>query len=226
MLPLLSAADEFLVPGVPGGELDLELREAEGFEDGLGEVDAGFDLRFDLFGGAEDVGVILGEAADAKQAVHGAATLIAVDVPELRVTLRQVAVAARRVLVDKDVAGAVHRLEAVLGVVQLHGRVHVLRVVALMAGDLPELAAHDVRREDHMVAAAETLLAHPVFHRLADEPALGVPEDEASAGDLLNAEEVKLLAEDAMVAGLDLFQVLEVGVEVFRVEERGAIDAL
>ena len=46
-------------------------------------------------------------------------------------------------------------------------------------------------------------------------PALGVPEDETSASDFLDGEEVKLLAENAVVAGLDLFEMLEVGFEVF-----------
>ena len=123
-------------------------------------------------------------------------------------------------------AGAVHGLEAVLGVVELHGRIHVFGVVALVAADLPELAAHDVRGEDHIVTAADTFFAHPVFHGLADEAALGVPEDEAGAGDLLDAEEVELLAEHAMVARLDLFQMLEVSFEVLGVEEGGAVDAL
>ena len=100
------------------------------------------------------------------------------------------------------------------------------RVVLFVAGDLPELAAHDVRGEDHLVAAADALIAHPVFHGLADEAALGMPEDEAGAGDFLDAEEVELLAEDAVVAGLDFFEVLEVGVEIFGVEEGGAVDAL
>ena len=77
-----------------------------------------------------------------------------------------------------------------------------------------------------LVAAADAFLAHPVFHGLADEAALGMPEDEAGAGDLLDGEEVELLAEDAVVARLDLFELLEVGVEVLRVEEGCAVDAL
>ena len=56
--------------------------------------------------------------------------------------------------------------------------------------------------------------------------ALGVPEDEARAGDLLDAEEIELLAEHAVVARLDLFEVLEVGVEVLLREEGCAVDAL
>ena len=123
-------------------------------------------------------------------------------------------------------AGAVHGLEAVFGVVKLHGRVHIFSVVDLMAGDLPELAAHDVRGIDELVATANALIAHPVFHGLADEAAFGMPEDEAGTGDFLNGEEVKLLAEDAVVARLDLFQAGEVGLEVLIVEEGGAVDAL
>ena len=214
-VPLLRAADELLVLRVPGGELDLELLEAEGFEDGLGEVDARGDLVFDLLRSAEDVGVVLRKAANAQQAVHGAAALVAIDIARARHSAAAGRGSSWRVLVDKDVARAVHRLQAVLRVVELHRRVHVFAVVLFVAGDLPELAAHDVRREDHVVAAPDALFAHPVFHRLADEAALGVPEDEARAGDLLDGEEVELLAEHAVVARLDLFEPLEVGVQIF-----------
>ena len=80
VVPLVGAADELLVLGVPGGEFDDEFFESEGFEHGLGEVDAGFYFALDLFGGAEDVSVVLREAAHAEQAVHGAGALVAVDV--------------------------------------------------------------------------------------------------------------------------------------------------
>ena len=95
-----------------------------------------------------------------------------------------------------------------------------------MAADLPELAAHHVRRVDELVAAAQALVAHPVFHDLADDGALGMPEDEAGAGQLLNAEEVELLAEDAMVAARGFFKAGEVLVELFFREEGRAVDAL
>ncbi len=216
----------FAVSGVPGGELDLELGEAEGLEDGFGEVDAGDDLVFDLTGGAEDVGVVLGKAADAEEAVHGAGALVAVDVAEFGETDGEVAVALGGVFVDKDVAGAVHGLEAVFRVVELHGGVHVAGVEALVAGDLPEFAAHDVGGVDEGIAAANALFAHPVFHDFTDGAALGVPEDKAGAGDFLNGEEVELLAEEAMVAAGCFFKMGEVGVEVLLGEEGGAVDAL
>jgi hypothetical protein len=83
-----------------------------------------------------------------------------------------------------------------------------------------------VRRVDELIAAAEALVAHPVFHDLADDGAFGMPEDEAGAGELLNAEEVELLAEDAMVAARGFFKAGEVGVEILFRKERRAVDAL
>ena len=73
---------------VPRGELDLELREAEGLEHGLGKVDAGGDFALDLRRHAEDVRVVLRKAAHAQQAVHGSGALVAIDVAELGVALR------------------------------------------------------------------------------------------------------------------------------------------
>ena len=83
-----------------------------------------------------------------------------------------------------------------------------------------------MRRVDELVAAAEALVAHPVFHHLADDGALGMPEDEACAGQLLNAVEVELLAQDAMVAPRGFFQAGEVGFKIFLREKCRAVDAL
>ena len=53
-----------------------------------------------------------------------------------------------------------------------------------------------------------------------------MPEDEAGAGELLNGEQVELLAEQAMVALLGFFELVEVVVELFLGVERRAVDAL
>ena len=172
------------------------------------------------------MGVVLGKAAHAQQAVHDAGALVAIDGAELAVARGQIAVGLERVLVDEDVERTVHGLHAVFRVVQFHGGEHVLRVVAVVAGGLPEVGAGDVRGEDERVAAAEILVAHPVFHLFADEAALGMPEDEAGAGELLNGEQVELLAEQAMVALLGFFELVEVVVELLLGVERRAVDAL
>ena len=61
---------------------------------------------------------------------------------------------------------------------------------------------------------------------LADDAALGMEEDQARAGEFLDAEEVEFLAELAVVALLGLFELLQIGVELLLGEERGAVDAL
>ena len=95
-----------------------------------------------------------------------------------------------------------------------------------MPTDLPQFPAHDVWRKHQTVTATDTFFAHPVFHRLADQPALGMPEDQPRARDLLYRKQVQLFAQHAMVARLDLFQPLEVRIQVLRVEKRRPIDPL
>ena len=56
--------------------------------------------------------------------------------------------------------------------------------------------------------------------------ALGMPEDQPRAGHLLDAEQIKLLAQHAMVALRRLFQPREVRVQILLREKRRPIDAL
>ena len=184
------------------------------------------DFVFDLLRRAEDVRVVLGKAAHAQQAVHHARALVAIDGAELAQAHRQIAIRLERVAIDEDVERTVHRLHAIFRVVQFHGGEHVLRVVAFVAGGLPQIDARDVRGVDQRVAALQVLVAHPVFHLFADEAALGMPEDQARAGELLDGEQVELLAEHAMVALLGLFELVQVVVEILLGEERRAVDAL
>src|SRR5271157_1793513 len=72
-LPLIVAAGIGLaVVRVPGRELHLVLLEAVGAQHGQREVNAADHLVLDLFRRAEDMSVVLGEAADAQQPVHHA----------------------------------------------------------------------------------------------------------------------------------------------------------
>src|SRR5579859_174284 len=226
-VPVLLAADEaLLIVGVPDAQLDLVFSEAKSLEDGHGEFHAAHDFALNLLRRAEDVGIILGEAAHPQQAVHHARPLISVHRAQLAVTLRQVAIGAHGIRIDEDVAGAVHGLHAIFRVVELHGREHVLRVIAFMAAGLPQVHAEGVWRINERIAALEVLIAHPVFHFLADDAAFGMPEDQSRPGQFLDAEQVKLLAQHPMVALLGLFDRMQVLLKVFLVEERGAVNAL
>jgi len=74
-----------------------------------------------------------------------AAAFVAIYGAKLGKAHGKIAVAVQLRFVNQDVARAVHRLQAILCVVQLHRRIHVGRVETFVAGDLPHLAAHDVR---------------------------------------------------------------------------------
>ena len=79
VVPLFVRADAFFGPG---RKLDDDLLEAEiaiDRQDQLVDRDA---LVFELLFGAEDVRIVLGEAAHAHQAVQRARRLIAVDAAE------------------------------------------------------------------------------------------------------------------------------------------------
>ena len=156
---------------VPVGKLDHVLAEAERLHHGESEIDARFDLGFDLLRHAENVRVVLREAAHAQQAVQHARALVAIDGAEFGQAHRKLAIAAQARFVNQDVAGAIHRLELVVGLFDLDRAEHILAIKIGVAAGLPQIQAHDVRRKDQVVAAAQQFIAQPVFHQLADQAA-------------------------------------------------------
>ena len=84
------------------------------------EVEQADQLVLDLVAGAEDVAVVLGEAADAHEAVQHPRALVAVHRAQLEQPQRQLPVAALPAPEDQHVERAVHRLRVVRPVLQLH----------------------------------------------------------------------------------------------------------
>src|SRR5579885_28716 len=206
-------------------KLEADFVEAEGSEHVNDKINAVADLLANLLRRAEQVRVVNGEAAHAHQPVERARKLRAIDRAHLGVALRQVAVRALLRAVDADVERAVHRLDAELHVFELHRREHRVAVRLVVAARDPEVALGDVRRVNKSVAALVQLLVEVVLHRLADDRALRVPEDEASAVLLLNREEVEFFAQATVVAPLGLLALLDPGVEFFLRGEGGSVDA-
>ena len=187
------------------------------------EVEHAAHLVLELLGGAVDVGVVLGEVAHAEEPVQHAGELVAVHLAELGDAQRQVAVAAPARLVDEQAAGAVHRLDRERLPVDL-GEVHVLLVVVPVARPLPELAAQDLRRAHLLVAGLDVLLAPVVDDRVPEAHALGVEEGEAGAL-LVEAEEVEVAAEAAVVALAGHLECLEIRRQLLLGRPGGAVDA-
>jgi hypothetical protein len=121
---------------------------------------------------------------------------------------------------------AVHGLHAIIRIVQFHWGVHVLRVEAFMAADLPQVHTRYMRGVDQGIATFDALIAHPLFHDLADHGALGMPEDQTGARYFLDGKQIELLAQQAVVAPLRLFQAGKVLLQLFGGEECCSIDPL
>ena len=111
LLPLLVAADRLLGPG---RELDPHVLEAEPRVKLVDRLADPGHLADDLLRRAVDVGVVLGEGADAEEAVQDALALRSGDLAELGDPQRQLAVGVAVCGVDEAGAGAVHRPDRVL----------------------------------------------------------------------------------------------------------------
>src|SRR5712691_10394392 len=95
-----------------------------------------------------------------------------------------------------------------------------------MPRSLIDLLARDVRGVDERVAALVMQPSPPVLELFTDDREVGEPENETRAELLVDAEELELLAEDAMVAALNLLKSLQVIVELLLIRPHRAVDAL
>ena len=77
----------------------------------LNEVQATADFLLELLGAAEDVRVVLVEAADAREAREAARGLVAVERGEVGEAQREVPVATQLRREDQAVRGTIHRLQ-------------------------------------------------------------------------------------------------------------------
>ena len=131
---------------VPIGKLDDVLVESKCFHHGECEIDAGLDFRFNLLGHAENVRVILREAAHAQKAVKHAGALVAIHGAKLGEPHRKLAIAAQARFVNQDVPRAIHGLQLVVVFLDFHRAEHILAIKIGVAAGLPQFEAHDVRR--------------------------------------------------------------------------------
>jgi hypothetical protein len=146
-------------------ELDRVFLEAEMAVDAVEQVAEFLHLVDQLVLAHEDMRVVLGELADAHDAVQRAVRLVAVAAAELGQADRQVAIGFDALLEDQDVRRAVHRLERHqialaredrdprprVGNLVGHDE-HVLAIFAPMAGLLPLARVHQLRSLDLLIA--------------------------------------------------------------------------
>gem|GEM_PF-3681673 len=128
-------------------------------------------------------------------------------------------------LVDLDMARAVHRLDCELAAILRRGGEHVLAEGLPVAGSLPQALVEDLRRVHLAIADGALATAHVVLESLEKRPALRVPEHDAGPL-LLEVEEIHLAPEPAMVPLLGFLKLLEVSLKILLGSPGGAIDAL
>jgi len=83
-----------------------------------------------------------------------------------------------------------------------------------MAARIPEIEARDVGGIDELVTVLEVLLAPELFHFVADEAALGVPEDQPRPDLIVDAVEIQFAAETAVITLLGLLDAEQIVVEL------------
>ena len=106
----------------------------------------------DLLRRAENMRIVLREGAHPHEPVQRARGLIAMHLAELGEAQRQLAVAAQALLEHLDVTRAVHRLDREDALIRRLGHEHVLAESLDVPGLDPQLAVHDLRRVDLVVA--------------------------------------------------------------------------
>src|SRR5512132_1106780 len=125
-------------------------------------------------------------------------------------------------------ARAVHRLdpEVLRTFVERERAVHVLAVLLEMPGPLIGPLVRDVWRVDERVAALVMDLAPPRLELLAHDREVREPKNQAGAKLLVDAEELELLAQDAVIALLDLLEALQVPIELLLIRPDRPVDPL
>ena len=102
-----------------------------------------------------------------------------------------------------------------LAILELHRRVHVLRVKLGVAALAVEVESRDVRRAHVLVPARELLVDDEALELAADGRTVGEPQRKARTDAVVDRKELEVLAELLVVALLGFLQELQVVVELF-----------
>src|SRR4030042_3094301 len=116
---------------------------------------------------------------------------------------------------------AVHGFQGIFLALHL-GKIHVIFIVVKMPRPLPEVQLEDLGSYDKVVSPLEVLAPLKVLQYEAYEGPLGVIDDEPGPGLLMNAEEIELLPQAAVVPAFGLLQHRQVGIQLLLGGEGGA----
>lgn len=222
-LGLLPSGDLTQVIVGHGGQVELEL-ESKDTIDVAQEVEGAVDLLLDLLGHAENVGVVLLEAADAGQASEGTRELVTMEDTKVGETDGQLTVGALAGAENQAVTGAVHGLDGPILVLALEGK-HTLLVVLPVTRGTPQVNVVNVGGDDLLEATAAVLGADELLEAVVNAGAVREHEGRAR-GVLMPHEELLVLSNETMVTLRSKTTQLKVLIELLLLGEGDTIDAL
>ena len=187
-------------------------------------VDEAVHLICHLVRSAEDVRVILREGTHASQTLRDTRQLVTMQPAEIRISDRQIAVRVQRLAIHDGVRRAVHRLDAILLLIDLE-HVHAVYVVVVMPRSLEQVGLEHLRRDDLVVTVAAVELPDILNERVVYECAFG-QEERIGRRDRIEEVEPHARTEAAMVSPLCLFTPLEVITHSLARLPSRAVDAL
>ena len=240
LAPEFRLVDEFLPQffGVMGGESHEVLFEAEDLEVFEIHLIHGDELRFELFRGAVQMGVVHLHRSDPHEAEQFTGLFVAVTGPVFGEAHWEVAVASGHGAKDLVVMRAVHRLEVILlrgrgrsvrkriFLLEDHRGEHAFLVVRQVSAGEVHVLSCEVRCTHALITGLELGLFGQSLNFLDEDGAIRHPEGETWAHVVVEGEQFEFAAELAVVAFSGLFEHREVGFEFGLVLERGAVDAL
>src|SRR5215211_628015 len=130
-----------------------------------------------------------------------------------------------RRVVERHVTREVHRLQPIARLAVHHRWEHGVSVVLQVPTLGVELFVDQVSGPDVLVAVAALHLADVAFHEMPEHLALGQEQRDAGTGVRREGEEMKVLADLAVIPLSGLLETLEVGLQFLLGRPGGAVDA-
>ena len=150
------------------------------------------------------MGIILCEAANTHKTVKRTGKLVPVNKAEFAHAKRQILIGMHLRFINEHAAGAVHRLNCIILIVD-NGGVHILFIVIPVTAALPKRSVKNHRGLNFIIACLAVNFAPIINKRVFQHHALRQEERETGAF-FHNREEPKLLAELSVITLFGFFK--------------------
>ena len=229
LFPLLISTDELILLitlSVAGRQLKVEVIHTEVLKQAQHELQQVTHLVRCLLLRHIRVRVVLSNHAHTSQTLQHAGLLVTVHGAELEETQRQLTVRTATRTVNLVVHRAVHSLQTVVAVIQLHGREHAIRIVRKVTRSVEQVLLRNVRGADVLETLLNVAGTHVIFHLALNHATLRMNHRQTGTNGLREGEQVQLTAQAAVVAALRLSDALLVSNQLVLARPCGTVNTL